>query len=444
MTIQSLPLSSILPPEDNPRTAIDPAGIESLAASIQADGLLQNLVVVQLKGRKPRYRLISGERRYRALKLLEERGALAEDFAVPVDLRSGLSADDSLRLATVENVQRENLTPLEEASAFARLMQEGLPLEDLTAQTGLSASTIKRRMALAGLCDEAKAALSHGDLTLAQAEALTLGSHEAQLDIVQRLADGYHYDADDIRNMLLAQRPSVALARFPLEQYQGTCTTDLFGEDATTYFDDVQQFFALQRQAVAALAEAYAPKAEWVEVTEHYTIPRWHYREAEDGATGGVVINLAPSGKVEVLEGLDRHAVTASTASATADTPLAPRPKRAYSEVLCRSMAHHKSMAVQHLLLANPRKAREVAILLLLGASDYMPRVSLSRHDCLGAFAQVDAPPASYQGVEQEAKRLAAALGLVDDDEESVGWQKLRCSGRNATTLYDALKVISD
>ena len=444
MTIQSLPLSSILPPEGNPRTAIDPAGIESLAASIQADGLLQNLVVLQLKGRKPRYRLISGERRYQALKLLEERGALAEDYAVPVDIRSGLSADDGLRLATVENVQRENLTPLEEASAFARLMQEGLPLEDLTAQTGLSASTIQRRLAVSGLCDEVKEALGNGELTLAQAEALTLGSHEAQLDIVQRLADGYHYDADDIRNMLLAQRPSVALARFPLEQYQGTCTTDLFGEDSTTYFDDVQQFFALQRQAVAALAEAYAPKAEWVEVTEHYSIPRWHYRQAEDGATGGVVINLAPSGKVEVLEGLDRHAVTASTASATVDTPLAPKPKPAYSEVLCRSMAHHKSMAVQHLLLANPRKAREVAILLLLGASDYMPRVSLSRHDCLNVFTQADTPPASYQGVEQEAKRLAASLGLVDDDEESVGWQRLRCSGRNATTLYEALKALSD
>jgi hypothetical protein len=121
--------------------------------------------------------------------------------------------------------------------------------------------------------------------------------------------------------MLLEQRPSVALARFPLEQYQGTCTTDLFGEDDTTYFDDVEQFFTLQRQAVAAVAEDYAQKAEWVEVTEHYSIPRWHYRQAEDGATGGVVINLSPSGKVEVLEGLDRHAVTASTASATADTP---------------------------------------------------------------------------------------------------------------------------
>ena len=101
-------------------------------------------------------------------------------------------------------------------------------------------------------------------------------------------------------------------------------------------------------------------------------------------------------------------------------------------------------MAVQHLLLANPRKAKEVAILLLLGASNYMPRVSVLRHDCLSAFAQADAPPVSYQGVEQEAKRLAAALGLADDNEDRARWQLLCCPGRNATSLYEALKALSD
>jgi ParB family transcriptional regulator, chromosome partitioning protein len=100
-------------------------------------------------------------------------------------------------------------------------------------------------------------------------------------------------------------------------------------------------------------------------------------------------------------------------------------------------------MAVQHLLLANPRKAREVAVLLLLGASDDMPRVSVSRHDCLNAFSQAGTPPVSYQGVEQEAKRLAAALGLVDDDERA-GWLLLRCSRGDATALYEALKALSD
>ena len=210
----------------------------------------------------------------------------------------------------------------------------------------------------------------------------------------------------------------------PAEQYQGTYTTDLFGEDATTYFDDVEQFFTLQRQAVAALAEDYAV-AEWVEVTEHYTIPRWHYREAEDGATGGVVINLAPSGKVGARRpGPPRRGT--SSLNDGADTPLAPKPKPAYSEVLCRSMAHHKSMAVQHLLLANPRKAKEV-LSCCCWARRITCRASAYRDTIASTPSRRRTPPASYQSMEQEAKRLAAALGLADD-EKSVGWQRLRCS----------------
>jgi ParB family transcriptional regulator, chromosome partitioning protein len=115
MTIQSIPLSSILPPDGNPRTGIDQAGIESLAASILADGMLQNLVAVHLEGGEPRYRLISGERRYQALQWLLERGQIAADHAVPTDVRTGLTDEDTLRLAMVENLQRENLPPLDEA-----------------------------------------------------------------------------------------------------------------------------------------------------------------------------------------------------------------------------------------------------------------------------------------------------------------------------------------
>ena len=112
--------------------------------------------------------------------------------------------------------------------------------------------------------------------------------------------------------------------------------------------------------------------------------------------------------------------------------------------MLCRSIAYHKSMAVQQLLLANPRKAKEVAILLLLGASDHVPSVRLFRHDCLNAFAQAETPPTSYQDVEQEAKRFAGALSLADDAEESTGWRLLCGVYRDATTLYEALKTLGD
>jgi ParB family chromosome partitioning protein len=450
MTMQSIPLSAILPPKNNPRSAIDQDGIESLAASILADGLLQNLVVIRAKGKKPRYHIISGERRYRALTLLVERSQIAADYPVNVDLRTDLTDEDVLRLSTVENVLRENLSPLDEAAAFAQLVQQGAVLEDLAAQTGLNRTTIKRRLALANLSEEAKAALQTRTITLAQAEALTLGTHEAQRDILTRLEHGYDDDADDIRHILLNRKPTVAMALFQMEEYEGTLTTDLFAEEDASYFDDVEQFFALQRQAVANLAKRYEETADWVEVTECRQIQDWHYDSAEEGERGGVLINLAPSGEVEVRERLVRHTIEAETAAETADTPLAPaRARPEYATPLCRYMAYRKSMAVQHTLFNHPRKAKEVAVVLMLGASDW-PCVNLTRHACLGSLAQEDTPPIAYQAVEQHALRLAKALNLPDDwdfgeeDDKTPGWERLLDSFKDTTKTYEAVKALSD
>ncbi|HEY0835247.1 MAG TPA: ParB/Srx family N-terminal domain-containing protein [Azospirillum sp.] len=82
MSTQRVPLSQFLPPTSNPCRHIDPAGIEGLAASIKADGVLQNLVVTCLEG--DRFRVVTGERRFRALTLLESRGAIG-DHPVPVE-----------------------------------------------------------------------------------------------------------------------------------------------------------------------------------------------------------------------------------------------------------------------------------------------------------------------------------------------------------------------
>ena len=91
MTMQTVSLSSLEPGRGNPRKAMDRNGLEGLAASIRNDGLLQNLVVKPVKGKGQHYRIVSGERRYRALKLLQERGELDEDFGVPVEIRVSLS-----------------------------------------------------------------------------------------------------------------------------------------------------------------------------------------------------------------------------------------------------------------------------------------------------------------------------------------------------------------
>lgn len=180
MTTQTVKLKDLIAPAANPRRVIDKGGIESLAASIAADGLLQNLIV-RKKGK--RFEIISGERRYRALKLLRERGTLKADHPVPVEVR-GVSDGDAVRLATVENTQREALPPIDEAEAFAAMVAAGSEIADIAAKVGISEATVRRRLAIASLCDEAKQAVRDGAIGLSVAEALTLGGHDQQRIIV--------------------------------------------------------------------------------------------------------------------------------------------------------------------------------------------------------------------------------------------------------------------
>ena len=116
--IATLPLSVLRPSKINPRRHL--SAIESLAASIEADGLLHNLLVVAGKGRNT-YDVLDGCRRLPALKLLQKRGKLPKGWTdwqqVPVAIRANLSEADRRRLGIVANVQREQLHPLDEADA---------------------------------------------------------------------------------------------------------------------------------------------------------------------------------------------------------------------------------------------------------------------------------------------------------------------------------------
>jgi ParB family chromosome partitioning protein len=123
MTIETLPITKIEASKENPRKRFDETSIAGLAQSIRTDGLLQNLTVGKPSGKKKKYPLICGERRYRAIKLLIENGDLPKDFEVPVEVRADLTDEETLRIATIENVQRENLSPLEEAQALSSLVK---------------------------------------------------------------------------------------------------------------------------------------------------------------------------------------------------------------------------------------------------------------------------------------------------------------------------------
>jgi ParB family chromosome partitioning protein len=325
---------------------------------------------------------------------------------------------------------------LEEAAALTKLIHKGTTLDDVAAQTGLSHTTIKRRLALNGLCEETRAALALSIIGVSQAEALTLASDEVQRNILKEIERGSEFSADDTKTTVLDARPTVALAIFPLERYTGTVTTDLFAEDETSYFDDGEEFLWLQKEAVAQLVKHHEASAAWVEVTDEFRIPDWQYRKAEEGEQGGVLINLSPSRRVDVREGLAKRDIDRRTAWETADNPIAPRKvKAAYSSVLCAYIAHHKTAAVQELLLACPRKAKEVSVVERL--MRYKP------HEALTTLVKAAEPQTAYGVIDEQVRQFAAKLGSVIETDKSV-WAQFPHPRLDDVDLYEAVRGLSD
>ena len=150
---------------NQPRKSMDPAALEQLSASIREKGILQPLIVRRHPENPKRYELIAGERRLRASKH-------ANLERVPVILWEA-GDEEALELALVENVQREDLNPLEEADAYALLQERfSLTQEEVASRVGKQRSTVANILRLRELKQEERKALLAGELTAGHARAL--------------------------------------------------------------------------------------------------------------------------------------------------------------------------------------------------------------------------------------------------------------------------------
>jgi len=171
--VTQIPVSAITPNPMQPRAALDSDALEDLAASIREHGLIQPLIVTQ-QGPE-RYQLIAGERRWQASRMI----GLA---TVPVIIKEA-TPQQVLELALVENIQRADLNPLEEASAFRQLVEEfGLTQEQVAERVSKSRVAVTNTMRLLRLPAEVKQALADGSIREGHARALlALPSAEAQI-----------------------------------------------------------------------------------------------------------------------------------------------------------------------------------------------------------------------------------------------------------------------
>jgi ParB family chromosome partitioning protein len=171
--VTQVPVSAITPNPMQPRTTLAEDTLAELSSSIEEHGLIQPLIVTQ-QG-PDRYQLIAGERRWQAARM----AGLA---TVPVIVKEATS-QQILELALVENIQRADLNPLEEASAFRQLVEEfGLTQEQVAAKVGKSRVTITNTLRLLRLPDKVKQALAGGAIRQGHARALlALATPEAQV-----------------------------------------------------------------------------------------------------------------------------------------------------------------------------------------------------------------------------------------------------------------------
>src|SRR5215218_6971486 len=187
-----VPIEQISPNPYQPRKTFNEASIEELARSVREHGIVQPLVVTRTGDNK--YRLIAGERRFRAAQK-------AELKSVPVVIKETMTDSDTLQIALIENIQREDLNPIEEAHAYHQLHEEfNLTQEEISKRVGKERSTVANFLRLLRLPDPVKKQLAERvvrrNLNVRQTEMLAAESSPKAAE-PEKEKDVFTRDAED-------------------------------------------------------------------------------------------------------------------------------------------------------------------------------------------------------------------------------------------------------
>jgi ParB family chromosome partitioning protein len=280
MTTQMIAWNTLVPsPRNVRRVKSDVAG---LAASIAADGLLQNLVVALREDGK--FEVLAGERRRRAIGQLVKAKSWAKDQLIPCEVRE---RDEATALSLAENTQRVAMHPSDAFRAFAALAAEGHDETAIANRYGYDPREVRRLLALGGLRPKVLGALAADKIDVATAQAFTLTDDHARQEAVLRKARS----AYEVRRLLTETKVTTShrLFRFvgaqAYEAAGGGYTCDLFATEGEAYANDGELVAELaqarfDRLATEARAEGWADViADEREPHQAYSWHRLHPRE---------------------------------------------------------------------------------------------------------------------------------------------------------------------
>ncbi|MFN3858781.1 MAG: ParB N-terminal domain-containing protein [Caulobacter sp.] len=279
----SIPLNKLkTSPRNARRTRHSEADIATLAASIEAKGVLQPPVVEPELDRAGAatgsYLVTIGEGRRQALRLLAKRKVIAKDAPIRCLLDT---SNDAFEISLDENVTRFAMHPADQFEAFRKLADEhGLSAEEIATRFGVSAHTVRQRLALAAVSPALMAQYRGGEMTLEQLMAFTVTEdHDRQEQVFAALP--YNRSPSTIRRMLTETEVEATERRAVLvgpEAYQaagGRIRRDLFSEDRGGWFEDAALLDRLVLERLQAVADQHLAQGwRWAEV--HIDFPHSH------------------------------------------------------------------------------------------------------------------------------------------------------------------------
>lgn len=384
--IQQIAWDRLIPSELNPRRYVDEDKVREMADSIAAKGILQNLVARPHPGVADAFEIAAGFRRFRGFGLLVESGVLQRSSTLPVAVLE-LTDLDLVHLATIENVQRQDLLPWEEADGFFTMVRLGDSTENIAAMTGLSQRTVEQRVALAmKLAPEVRKAWEQGRLNLAQVQPFTIVDAAHQAKALKALFSRWGIErtkhplvahVSEIRRLILNEQIPVGRNIFKAELYKGPIERDLFDDTGGSFFTDREQFQRLQLEAVEAKRQALVDAGwSWVEVID---VPRggefkrWLYGQSKEKGKAGAIIEIRGDLGVDVTVGLTKREEERTSSRTRSIAAKSPRPALSREHVI---WAHHeKTRRLQHAVAADPHMALALATMALLWTDDDTIRI---------------------------------------------------------------------
>lgn len=293
--------------------------VSDILSSVREKGILLPLIVRREAGG---FGVVAGGRRFRCGEIIREETG---HFDPPRCLIMAEGDDaEALEISLLENVARRDPDPLSEFETFARLLKAGRTVEGIASTFGVTAQTVKQRLALANLLPQIKQAYRAGEIDDETLQHLTLATKSQQKDWLRLFEDeeGNAPTGRTLKHWLFGGASiSTKAALFALEDYTGEIVNDLFGDER--YFASAEAFWQAQNVAIEAKAQGYR-NAGWsevivLEVGAYFS--SWDHQKTAKRKGGKVYVECAHSGQITFHEGYltKRQAAKAARADARKD-----------------------------------------------------------------------------------------------------------------------------